>query len=114
MSESRYEAAFMVSLCAMISPGRQPLNHGRADSVTLESPMDPARILIVDDLPENLDILGGLLEPEGYSIETARDGQEAVEKALASPPDLILMDVSMPRLTGFEACRRLKADERTQ
>jgi putative two-component system response regulator len=76
--------------------------------------MDPARILIVDDLPENLDILGGLLEPEGYSIETARDGQEAVEKALASPPDLILMDVSMPRLTGFEACRRLKGDERTQ
>jgi putative two-component system response regulator len=76
--------------------------------------MDPARILIVDDLPENLDILGGLLEPEGYSIDTARDGQEAVEKALASPPDLILMDVSMPRMTGFEACRRLKADERTQ
>jgi putative two-component system response regulator len=76
--------------------------------------MDPARILIVDDLPENLDILGGLLEPEGYAIDTARDGQEAVEKALASPPDLILMDVSMPRMTGFEACRRLKADERTQ
>jgi putative two-component system response regulator len=76
--------------------------------------MDLARILIVDDLPENLDILGGLLEPEGYSIDTARDGQEAVEKALASPPDLILMDVSMPRMTGFEACRRLKADERTQ
>jgi putative two-component system response regulator len=75
---------------------------------------DSARILIVDDLPENLDILGGLLEPEGYAIETARDGQEAVEKALASPPDLILMDVSMPRMTGFEACRRLKQDERTQ
>jgi putative two-component system response regulator len=75
---------------------------------------DSARILIVDDLPENLDILGGLLEPEGYSIDTARDGQEAVEKALAHPPDLILMDVSMPRMTGFEACRRLKQDERTQ
>jgi putative two-component system response regulator len=72
------------------------------------------RILIVDDMPENLDILGGLLEPEGYSIDTARDGQEAVEKALADPPDLILMDVSMPRLTGLEACRQLKADKRTQ
>jgi len=76
--------------------------------------MSPARILIVDDMPENLDILAGLLEPEGYSVATARDGQEAVELALADPPDLILMDVSMPRMTGLEACRRLKADERTQ
>jgi putative two-component system response regulator len=74
----------------------------------------PARILIVDDMPENLDILGGLLEPEGYSVDTASDGQEALDKALADPPDLILMDVSMPRMTGLEACRRLKADERTQ
>jgi putative two-component system response regulator len=74
----------------------------------------PARILIVDDMPENLDILSGLLEPEGYHVETAHDGQEAVERALAEPPDLILMDVSMPRLTGLEACRQLKADPRTQ
>jgi putative two-component system response regulator len=76
--------------------------------------MSPARILIVDDMPENLDILAGLLEPEGYSVATARDGMEAVEMALGDPPDLILMDVSMPRMTGLEACRRLKADERTQ
>ena len=76
--------------------------------------MPPARILIVDDMPENLDILAGLLEPEGYSVDTARDGQEALERALADPPDLVLMDVSMPRMTGLEACRRLKADARTQ
>jgi putative two-component system response regulator len=72
-----------------------------------------ARILVVDDLPENREILSGLLEPEGYTVVTAKDGQEGVEKALADPPDLILMDVSMPRMTGFEACRLLKADERT-
>ena len=70
-------------------------------------------ILVVDDLPENREILVDLLGSEGYVLDTARDGQEAVDKALAAPPDLILMDVSMPRLTGFEACRRLKADERT-
>ena len=70
-------------------------------------------ILVVDDLPENREILVDLLGSEGYVLDTAQDGEEAVEKALASPPDLILMDVSMPRLTGFEACRRLKADERT-
>jgi putative two-component system response regulator len=73
----------------------------------------PSRILVVDDLAENREILVDLLGAEGYVLDTAKDGEEAVEKALASPPDLILMDVSMPRLTGFEACRRLKADERT-
>jgi len=72
-----------------------------------------ARILVVDDLPENREILAGLLEPEGYAVITAKDGQEGLEMALADPPDLVLMDVSMPRMTGFEACRRLKADERT-
>jgi putative two-component system response regulator len=71
------------------------------------------RILVVDDTPENREILVDLLGNEGYILDTAEDGAEAVDKALASPPDLILMDVSMPRLTGFEACRRLKADERT-
>jgi putative two-component system response regulator len=75
--------------------------------------MASPRILIVDDLRENREILSGLLEPEGYRVETAADGQEGVERALADPPDLILMDVAMPRLNGFEACRRLKADERT-
>jgi cyclic di-GMP phosphodiesterase len=73
-----------------------------------------ARILLVDDLPQNLEILSGLLEPEGYALELAQDGEQAVEMALARPPDLILMDVSMPRLSGLEACRALKADERTR
>ena len=76
--------------------------------------MKKARILIVDDLAENREILTGLLESEGYDLETAQDGLEAVERATANPPDLILMDVTMPRLTGFEACRRLKADPRTE
>jgi putative two-component system response regulator len=75
---------------------------------------EPPRILVVDDLPENREVLLGLLEPEGFVVDTAKDGQEAVEKALAEPPDLILMDVGMPRLSGFDACRRLKEDERTR
>jgi len=76
--------------------------------------MKKTRILIVDDLAENRDILKGLLEAEGHDLETAQDGMEAVEHATANPPDLIVMDVTMPRLTGFEACRRLKADPRTE
>lgn len=76
--------------------------------------MKKARVLIVDDLEQNREILCGLLEIEGHELETAADGQEAVERATANPPDLILMDVTMPRMTGFEACRRLKADPRTE
>jgi putative two-component system response regulator len=87
-------------------PAKHPSQTGTAMT-------EPARILLVDDLAENLEVLAGFLEPEGYQIETAGDGQEAVEKALAQPPDLILMDVSMPRLDGFQACRLLKDDERT-
>src|SRR5262245_3576581 len=75
---------------------------------------DPARVLIVDDLEENLEVFSGILEPEGYRISTAVDGREAVEKALADPPDLVIMDVSMPKMTGIEACRILKQDERTR
>jgi putative two-component system response regulator len=72
------------------------------------------RVLVVDDLPDNLEMLRELLEPEGYCVETAADGQEAIDKALAAPPDLVLMDVSMPRVDGLEACRRLKTDPRTR
>ena len=76
--------------------------------------MKAVRVLVVDDLPDNLEMLRELLEPEGYCVETAADGQEAIDKALAAPPDLVLMDVSMPRVDGLEACRRLKADPRTR
>ncbi len=73
-----------------------------------------ARVLIVDDLAENLEVFSGILEPEGYRIETASDGREAVEKALRDPPDLVIMDVSMPVMNGIEACRVLKMEERTR
>jgi putative two-component system response regulator len=76
-------------------------------------PGDPPRILLVDDQPENIELMSDLLEPEGYLLSFARDGQEAVDKALAAPPDLVLMDIQMPRLDGIQACRRLKADART-
>ena len=90
-------------------------NRDRSDREWQRSANEPrARILLVDDLPQNLEILCGLLEPEGYALELAQDGQEALEMALKSPPDLILMDVSMPRMSGLEACRALKADERTR
>lgn len=70
-------------------------------------------ILIVDDIPQNLDMLNGLLSQK-YRIQVANRGQRALEIAAAHPqPDLILLDIMMPGLDGYETCRKLKADKRT-
>ncbi len=72
-----------------------------------------ARILVVDDNPLNRQFLEDELADHGYLVGTAEDGEEALAKVAAEPPDLILLDVMMPRLNGYEVCRRLKSDERT-
>lgn len=68
----------------------------------------PPRILIADDNPENLDILRARLAVHGYEILVAVDGEEALAKATERTPDLILLDVMMPRMDGIEVCRQLK------
>jgi len=70
----------------------------------------PARILIVDDNPTNVKVLQTRLAAEGYEVITASDGEEALAAAKQHTPDLILLDVMMPKLDGFEVCRRLRAD----
>ena len=70
----------------------------------------PPWILIVDDNPTNLDIFQTRLAAQGYQIFTAADGEEALAIAREKQPDLILLDIMMPRLDGIEVCRRLKAD----
>lgn len=67
-------------------------------------------ILIVDDLPRNLQVLALLLDKAGYRVSMAMDGAKALEMVRVEPPDLILLDVMMPDLDGLEVCRRLKAD----
>ena len=71
-------------------------------------------VLVVDDEPATVALLRAYLEAEGYQVMTACRGEEALEKAFARLPDLVLLDVVMPGLDGFEVCRRLKADSRTQ
>jgi len=71
---------------------------------------DPPRILVVDDVPDNLDILQMRLENQGYEVVTAGDGVEALEKVRELQPDLVLLDIMMPRMDGIEAVKRLKAD----
>ena len=70
----------------------------------------PPLLLVVDDNPMNVDILKTRLTAHGYDIATAADGEEALAVAREKLPDLILLDVMMPKLDGFEVCRRLKAD----
>lgn len=72
------------------------------------------RILIADDSGTSLLLAKMLLSQEPFEIFTARDGVEAVEQALAQPPDLILLDVVMPRMDGFEVCRELRTREETR
>jgi adenylate cyclase len=70
----------------------------------------PPRILIVDDVPANVHILQARLAANGYDIVTATDGEEALAAVTETQPDLILLDVMMPKMDGFEVCRRLRAD----
>jgi class 3 adenylate cyclase/CheY-like chemotaxis protein len=71
---------------------------------------DPPRILVVDDMVENVDILKMRLESQGYEVVTAGDGETALVEVRKCLPDLILLDVMMPRLDGIAATKRLKAD----
>ncbi|PLS68874.1 MAG: hypothetical protein CV045_05455 [Cyanobacteria bacterium M5B4] len=72
-----------------------------------------ADILLVDDKPENLRLLSTMLEEQGYEIREAINGTLALKSAQADPPDLILLDINMPGLNGYEVCQRLKADQTT-
>ncbi|WJW75792.1 twitching motility response regulator PilH [Thiohalobacter sp. IOR34] len=72
-----------------------------------------ARILIVDDSPTEMHVLKSMLEKNGYEILTAGTGEEGVETAKAEKPDLVLMDVVMPGLNGFQATRQLTKNAAT-
>ena len=69
-------------------------------------------ILVVDDTPENLQVLTGMLKDRGYKVRPAPNGKVALQAAKSEPPDLVLLDVNMPDLNGYEVCARLKRDER--
>jgi DNA-binding response OmpR family regulator len=70
-----------------------------------------AKILVVDDEPDVQSLLNLMLVSQGYTVVTASDGQEALEKARSENPDLILLDVMLPRLDGYKVARMLKFDE---
>lgn len=75
-------------------------------------PAGPARIMVVDDTPQNLRLLENLLTERGYRVFALPSGDMALRAAVRNPPDLILLDIDMPGLSGYEVCQRLKADSR--
>jgi len=74
---------------------------------------DPGTILVVDDLPQNVRLLEAVLVPRGYTVVAATSGREALERVASDPPDLILLDIVMPEMDGYEVCRTLRADPAT-
>ena len=73
----------------------------------------PSKILIVDDNPQNCELLDAYLANQGYQVETAADGQQALDAVAKSQPDVILLDIMMPKMSGYEVCKRLKSDPKT-
>ncbi|HET7730870.1 MAG TPA: response regulator [Usitatibacter sp.] len=73
----------------------------------------PARILVVDDAPANVKLLDQVLRVSGYDVVTAASGREGLAKLAASKPDLVLLDVVMPEMSGYEVCRAIRADPAT-
>ncbi len=75
---------------------------------------EPARILIVDDERQNRRLLEVMLAPDGFVLQTASSGEEALAMVAREPPDLILLDVMMPGMDGYEVTRRLKGNRATE
>jgi two-component system cell cycle response regulator len=79
-----------------------------------ESFLPDSTVLLVDDNPQNVELLQAFLESLPVKLVTAIDGVDALEKVAEHNPDLILLDVMMPRMSGFQVCKRLKSDPKTK
>jgi CheY-like chemotaxis protein len=80
----------------------------------LENGNESSRILIVDDVPQNVQLIGTILMQKGYRVSVARNGLKAIEIVKKTIPDLILLDIMMPEMDGFETCAHLKSLEQTR
>ena len=84
------------------------------DTADTDLDLSDASILLVDDNQQNLELMQAYLETLPCRIETARDGEEAAAAIDQDPPDMVLLDVMMPRMSGFELCQKLKGNPRTR
>lgn len=77
-------------------------------------PSPPPKILIADDNPQGVELLEAYLADSGFDIQTAVDGEDTLRKIKQLQPDLVLLDIMMPKLSGFEVCKRLRAAPETR
>src|SRR5258708_4778605 len=82
-------------------------------SSTTSTESSPPRVLIADDNPQGVELLEAYLSGCAYDIETAADGEETLRKVAQWHPDLILLDIMMPKISGFEVCKRIRANRET-
>ena len=76
------------------------------------SASQPANILVVDDTPANLQVLAGMLKDRGYKVRPVPSGKLALQAAKYNPPELVLLDINMPDMNGYEVCKQFKADDK--
>jgi two-component system sensor histidine kinase/response regulator len=88
----------------------EDLRDGQTDMIATGRNSGDATIMVVDDNPVNLKLLEGMLGQAGYGVRSFTRGRSALVSAALNPPDLILLDINMPELTGYEVCERLKSD----
>ena len=87
---------------------------GPPTSANAESFLPQSTVLIVDDNPQNVELLAAFIEALPVRIVTASDGIEALRKVAEHNPDLILLDIMMPHMSGFQVCQRIKSDPKTR
>ena len=85
-----------------------------SDRTGSTDPAGTSQVLVVDDNPQNQELLAAYLETMDVEVRTADDGLTALQQVAADPPDLILLDIMMPRMSGFEVCTKLKSDPATR
>ncbi|MEB3827105.1 PAS domain S-box protein [Phormidium sp. CCY1219] len=107
-SFSSGKTAISQSLCPRMSSESHPKMSQNS------TPPEKADILVIDDNPDNLRLLIGILQRSGYKVRPATNGRFALSVAQTDPPDLILLDILMPEMDGYEVCERLKADRLTR
>src|SRR5687767_67254 len=95
---------------APVAPATSPANATQSS----ENFLPQSTVLIVDDNAQNVELLQAFLETLPVKIVTAHDGVEALEKVRQHNPDLILLDIMMPRMSGFQVCKRIKSDAETK
>jgi PAS domain S-box-containing protein len=98
-----------------IAPNPDPTKKSHMALINQEHPLSSkGTILVVDDIPDNLSLLTYILSEEGYEVRVAPSGKLALRSIESALPDLILLDINMPQMNGYQVCEQLKAEERTR